>query len=101
MRNKSHPNRTKIMDKQKLMRENERLNALLEMVGETAHELNQPLTVLMCKVEILSVVKDDPEKMDSYLKAIHKAGSKISSIVQKIQNIRSHDTKSMQVTQKL
>ncbi len=83
----------KIIDQQKLQLEEERLNVLLEMAGATAHELNQPLTVLMNKVQLLPMIKDNAEKLDNYLDSIQRAATRISEIVQKIQNIRSYDTK--------
>jgi len=83
----------KILEHQKLVIEEERSNVLLEMAGATAHELNQPLTVLISKVELLPMVKDKPEKLESYLESILKAATRISTIVQKIQNIRKYDTK--------
>lgn len=83
----------KILEQQKALIEKERLKALLQMAGATAHELNQPLTVLLCNIELMIAHRDDPEKLDQYVAKIENAGERISDIVKKIQNIRRYETK--------
>ena len=80
----------KILAQQKAVIEEERLKVLLQMAGATAHELNQPLTILLGSIELMGMNKDDPEKVADYIKKIETAGQRISRIVKQIQTIR-HD----------
>ena len=84
----------KILEQQKALIEEERLKVLLQMAGATAHELNQPLMILLCNIELMKMAdKDDPEKLAHYAAKIENPGERISGIVKKIQNIRHYDTK--------
>lgn len=80
----------KILAQQKAVIEEERLKVLLQMAGATAHELNQPLTILLGSIELMGMHKDDPEKVADYISKIEAAGQRISRIVKQIQTIR-HD----------
>ena len=83
----------KILEQQDELIEEERLKVLLQMAGATAHEMNQPLNVLLGNIELLEYDKDNPEKLGHRLDAIKTAGKKISSTVKKIQNVRHVNTK--------
>jgi len=83
----------KILKQQKSVIEEERLKVLLQMAGATAHELNQPLTVLLCNTELIGKIENVPEELSSYLSRIQKAGQSIASITKKIQKVRHYDTK--------
>ena len=88
----------KILDQQKALVEKERLKVLLQMAGTTAHELNQPLMILLGNIEILGLFKDDHQKILDLIPRIQKAAETISNTVKKIQNIRydvtvNHDSK--------
>ena len=83
----------KILAGQTSLIEEERLKVLLQMAGTTAHELNQPLSVLLGNVEILSSLADDPEGFRDCLKDIETAGRKMARIVKKIQSIRKYETR--------
>lgn len=88
----------KILQQQKSVIEEERLKVLLQMAGATAHELNQPLMALLGNIELLEMVKDDPEKLADRIVKIQESGDRISSIVKRIISIRHdktspHDTK--------
>ena len=80
----------KITEQQEEMVKKERLNALLQMAGTTAHELNQPLMGLLGNIELLEMNKNDPEKAMKHITRIKESGIRISEIVKKIQAI-SHD----------
>ena len=71
----------------------ERLEVLLQMAGATAHEINQPLMVLLGNIELLLMTKHDNEKISQYLSKIQDAGSRISKIVKNIQSIRYDEIK--------
>jgi len=83
----------KILEQQKELIDEERLKVLLQMAGATAHELNQPLMVLLGNIELLEMSKSDPEKLSDCVTAIEDAGNRISDIVKKIETIRSYETK--------
>lgn len=88
-----------ITEQQAEMVKKERLNALLQMAGTTAHELNQPLMGLLGNIELLEMNKNDPEKVLKHIGRIKDAGTRISDIVKKIQAISSdkikwHDSRS-------
>ncbi|MFA6012416.1 MAG: response regulator [Desulfobacteraceae bacterium] len=80
----------KITEQQEDMVKKERLNALLQMAGTTAHELNQPLMGLLGNIELLDMNKNNPEKVLKHISRIKESGLRISDIVKKIQAI-SHD----------
>lgn len=83
----------KILKQQKSVIEEERLKVLLQMAGATAHELNQPLTVLLCNIELIGRTENVPKELTATLSMIQKAGQSISSIIKKIQKVRQYDTK--------
>jgi len=77
-----------IIAQQKSVIEEERLKVLLQMAGATAHELNQPLMVLLGRIELMrNRSQFDPVDLDS----IEAAGYKVAEIVQKIQQIRHYE----------
>lgn len=80
----------RIKEQQVSIIEQERAKVLLQMAGATAHELNQPLTVLLGSLELIEICKDDLSKREKYLQNIRKAGERIARITKKIQSIH-HD----------
>jgi two-component system, cell cycle response regulator len=79
----------KILEEQQgAIREQDRLKSLLEQSGMTAHELNQPLTVLLGSIYLSKMDKDNPEKISRHLEKIEEAGKRLSVTVKKIQAIR-------------
>jgi two-component system cell cycle response regulator len=79
-----------IRDQQASVIEEERLKVLLQMAGATAHELNQPLMVLMGNVQLMEMDGNIPEHLTVRVKKISEAANRISGIVKKIQTLR-HD----------
>jgi len=77
-----------IIEQQKAIIEEERLKVLLQMAGATAHELNQPLMALLGYIELMTLDRDNPEKVGKYSDQIEDAGRRIAEIVRKIQTIR-------------
>ncbi|PIE67373.1 MAG: hypothetical protein CSA23_04635 [Deltaproteobacteria bacterium] len=79
-----------IRDQQESVIEEERLKVLLQMTGATAHELNQPLMILMSNAQLIEMEKGLPEHLSSRLQNVTDAAARISDIVKKIQTLR-HD----------
>jgi len=75
----------KILEQQ---REQDMLKSLLDQSGMTAHELNQPLTVLLGSIYLIKMDKDNPEKISRHLEKIEEASKRLSATVKKIQVIR-------------
>ncbi|MCG6880651.1 MAG: diguanylate cyclase [Deltaproteobacteria bacterium] len=81
-----------ILGQQKERIEEERLKVLLQMTGATAHELNQPLTILLGNIELLSMKTDAmPESVSGLLTDIVDSGRRIADIVRKIGAIRRYE----------
>jgi len=78
----------KILAQTKARIEEERLKVLLQMAGATAHELNQPLMILLGNIELLEMDRKNPEKLSARIGKINKAGKRIADITKKIQNVR-------------
>ena len=83
-----------IIEQQKTVIEEERLKVLLQMAGATAHEMNQPLMALLGYIELMSIHKNNKEKMDQYITKVENAGRRLADIVKKIQMIRHDEVKS-------
>ncbi len=79
-----------IREQQKMAIEEERLKVLLQMAGATAHELNQPLMVLMGNIQLLEMEGDLPPPVSERISRITAAANRIAEIVKKIQTLR-HD----------
>ena len=83
----------KILEQQASLVEEERLKVMLQMAGATAHELNQPLSVLLGNLELLEINSDDPKGFSECLRDINASGKRIADTVKKIQNIRYYETR--------
>ncbi len=81
-----------ILEQQESAIKEERLKVLLEMAGATAHEMNQPLMVLLGNIELMELDGDIPEGLAPHLREVKAAGGRISDIVKKIQTIRHYET---------
>lgn len=79
-----------IREQQKSVIEEERLKVLLQMAGATAHELNQPLMILMGNVQLMEMDGGIPPHMADRVSKISSAANRISDTVKKIQTLR-HD----------
>jgi len=84
----------KIIEQQEKVVEEERLKVLLNMAGATAHELNQPLMLLLGNIELIDLCKEEPDKIFKLLDKIKDAGQRISEVVKKIQTIRHYEIQS-------
>jgi two-component system cell cycle response regulator len=75
------------VENQKSVIEEERLKALLEISGTTAHELNQPLTSLLGHIELMKLRKDNPKKLAHHIDIIESSGKRIADIAKKISDL--------------
>ena len=82
-----------IKEQQESVIEEERLKVLLQMAGATAHELNQPLMVLMGNVQLLEMQTDIPDDLIGRMSKIAEAANRIAGIVKKIQTLRHDEPK--------
>ena len=80
----------KILEQQGKLIEEERLKVLLQMAGATAHELSQPLQVLIGNIELMEMMQEDGTDISPYVEKIKKSGVRIAQVAKKIQNLR-HD----------
>jgi len=83
----------KIQEQQHAYVQEEKGKVLLQMAGATAHELNQPLMILLGNIELMELSQSKPEATAKYLSKIKEAGLRISDCVKKIQNIRHMETR--------
>jgi two-component system cell cycle response regulator len=81
-----------IRDQQKSVIEKERFKLLLQLSGATAHELNQPLAVILGSIELLKLRKDYPSELNDRLNKIENAGLAMADIIKKIQFVRRDET---------
>ncbi len=70
----------------------ERLQSAIEVAGAAAHEINQPLTVIISFSELLKNEQDN-EKIKHYTEEIIEASKNISKIVSQMQVIHKYVTK--------
>jgi len=84
----------KILDQQKSVIEEERLNVLLQMAGATSHELDQPLMALLGSIEVMHLNQKIPQKLSRHIDRIGKAGRRIAEIVKKMSVIRQVELRS-------
>ncbi|OPL17101.1 MAG: hypothetical protein AVO38_05725 [delta proteobacterium ML8_D] len=64
---------------------------ILDFVGRTSHQLNQPLQVIIGKIEILLLNEKEDENTSSALKEIRKQALRAADINQKISRLIKHD----------
>lgn len=83
----------RVIELQNRLIEAERHRVLTQAAGAAAHEINQPLTVLMGTVELIryQLPKDSP--LRESIDALYSASEKISEIVKKMGRIRQYVTK--------
>jgi DNA-binding response OmpR family regulator len=83
----------RIKDLQEKLIAAEQLKVAGELAGAAAHEINQPLTILMGHAEmLLSVVEGKPDLV-SRVKLILQSGEEIARVLKSIQGLRGYKTK--------
>lgn len=84
-----------LKDAQLTLMEKEKLAAICEIAGAAAHEINQPLTVIIGNIDLLlSEKRTDEAKMRKVLDTINKAAKELASIVKKMAKIKRYETES-------
>jgi PAS domain S-box-containing protein len=78
---------------EKALREMERVQVLAATAGAAAHEINQPLTVLMALTEIMLLQAAPEPSQKRNLEALYKAAGRISQIVRNMEGVRQYATK--------
>lgn len=73
--------------------EAERLKALLEMAGAAAHEINQPLTVIMGYADLMIRKTKKRDPFYEFLTLIRDNATRISGIIDKFRAIRRYESK--------
>ncbi|MDA0746835.1 MAG: response regulator [bacterium] len=82
----------RVVELQARLREAERNRVLTQAAGAAAHEINQPLTVLLGTAQILTMQlpKDDPNRTS--IEDLFRAAKKIDEIVKKMAQVRRYAT---------
>ena len=73
----------RILEQQKHVVEEERLKVLLQMAGASAHDLNQPLTMLLGSIQIMEREGTSPERLAYHIDNIKNAGIRIAETIKK------------------
>ena len=73
--------------------EHEKLSVLIEMAGATAHELNQPLSVIIPRIDMIFAKIDKQDPHFTQLNTIRERCMKMAEIVNKIRQISTYHTK--------
>lgn len=74
-------------------REAERTRVLVETAGAAAHEINQPLTVIIGLAQIMLLNESLDASLRRDVETIHEAGQKIREIVLRMQDLQKYITK--------
>ncbi len=82
-----------LKEQQDALLEKERLKVLLQLAGATAHELNQPLMILLGNLELIHLTQSLSPEIRSYLEKVEQSARRIADIVSKIQDLRQYQTK--------
>jgi len=83
----------RIKDLQEQLLEAEQQKVVGQLAGAAAHEINQPLTILMGYAEmLLKMVEGEPE-LAGRVKAILQSADEIAGVVKRIQRLRGYRTK--------
>lgn len=78
---------------EEMLLQSERDRAVYELAGATAHELNQPLTVIMGNVELFLQKIADDHWSARYLNNIYRESLRLAELIKKIGSITRYKTK--------
>jgi len=81
-----------------VQRELDRVTTLAETAGGAAHEINQPLTVILGQAEILLYGLKEEEPKRKSVESILEAGNRINEIVRSMKEARRYVTKPYAIT---
>ena len=83
----------RMRDLQDRAMEAERLKALLELAGAAAHEINQPLTVIVGYADLMLRRSQEQDPFRPFLRAILENATQIAGTLKKFQTIRRYESK--------
>lgn len=83
----------RVIDLQNRLIEAEQDRVLTQAAGAAAHEINQPLTVLIGMAELLLYQMEDNDPQHENIVAMHDSARRISDIVKKMSQIKKYVTK--------
>ncbi len=83
----------RIKDFQREKQERIRLEGILEMAGAASHELNQPLQIILGKIELILMELDENHPLYNPLSIIKEQALRIASITRKIGRIVRYESK--------
>ena len=83
----------RVIELQDRLVEAERNRVLTQAAGAAAHEINQPLTVLIGMAELLMFQTEANNPHRENIQALHESARRISDIVKKMGQIRQYVTK--------
>ena len=76
----------------------EKMSAMGELVGEIAHQLNNPLVGVINMAQLAEREVQNPERVSELLAEVRKAGTECRAIVQRILRINKISTSTLQPT---
>ena len=83
----------RVVGLQNQLRKAEQLRVLAETAGAAAHEINQPLTVLMGKLELLMERMSQESDHREVIKSVYGSAERIADIVKNMSEMRAYVTK--------
>lgn len=83
----------RVMDLQERLVEAERNRVLAQAAGAAAHEINQPLTVLMGTAELLELKVGEAFEHAGLVKEMSRSAGEIRDIVQRMGRVRTYATR--------
>ena len=89
-------------EKERIEREKSKLDAVMELAGATAHELNQPLTSIVMALELISHqhLRRHPISQEVIKDAL-KGAERMNTIIKKLSDITKYETRSYLETMKI
>ena len=78
---------------EEIRREAERTRVLVETAGGAAHEINQPLTVIIGLAQLMLMQESLDNALRRDVASIQEAGQRIGAIVLKMQDLQKYITK--------
>lgn len=82
-----------LIAEEEALREADRVQVLTQSAGAAAHEINQPLSVIMGQTELLLEKLPFNDSHRHEIESIYKAGMRIDKIVQKMRQVKRYATK--------
>jgi signal transduction histidine kinase len=78
---------------ERALRRAARDEAAVQLAGAVAHELNQPLTVVIAGAELMSRRNRSPEELLALSKRMAEASNRMADVVEKLQKVKCYRSK--------